>query len=95
MAKEVFSMIFPPRSKICGSTNMTSTIEIMVPRPMASPMPLMVQSVVMMLMSSPETARMVPEVRIVGKAKFMASMMASFRSIVLMLSEYRLAITMA
>ena len=95
MAKDVFAMIVPPRSRICGRTNMTRTIEIMVPRPMASPMPLIVQSVVMILMSSPETARIVPEVRIVGKAKFMASMMASFRSIVLMLSVYRFAITMA
>ena len=95
MAKEVFAMIFPPTSRICGSTNMTRAIEIMVPRPMASPIPLIVQSVVMMLISSPEAARIVPEVRIVGKAKFIASMMASFRSMVFVLSVYRLAITMA
>ena len=64
---------------------MTRTIEIRVPRPMASPMPLMVHSVVMRLISTPEAARMVPEVRIVGKAKFIASIMASFRGMVLIL----------
>ena len=60
---------------------------MIVPRPSASPIPLIVHSVVRKLMRMPETARIVPEVRIVGKAKFIASMIASRRSMVLMLSE--------
>ena len=49
----------------------------MVPRPRLWPMPTMAASEVICPMRMPATARMVPEVMMVGKAKFMVSMMAS------------------
>ena len=70
-------MIAAPSSRICGRTNMTSPIEITVPRPRHWPMPQIVGSEVIMPIRKPETARIVPEVMIVGKAKFIVSMMAS------------------
>ena len=75
-------MIFSPSSKSCGRVNMTRIMEITVPRPTLWPMPTIVPSELIRPRMKPEAARMVPEVRIVGKAKFMASMMASRRSMV-------------
>ena len=48
-----------------------------VPRPRLSPMPAMTGSDVMLPIKKPQTERMEPEVRIVGKAKFSVSTMAS------------------
>ena len=78
ISKLVFSMIKSPSTRIWGSTPSTSAMEMMVPRPRHSPMAEITGLVVMNEISSPALARMVPEVKMVGKEAFSASTMASW-----------------
>ena len=94
-AKAVFSMMVSPNSRIWGSTPMTSSMEIKVPRPRHSPMAVMAASEVKKQISVPADARMVPEVTMVGKARFRASTIASRQLMRCFSSMYRLEITMA
>lgn len=77
MEKEVASTRRLPSSRIWGRINITRIMEITVPRPRLCPMPTMAASEVMTPIRVPATAKMVPEVRMVGNAKFMVSIMAS------------------
>ena len=74
---EVFSMTRPPSSRICGRQNMTRMIEMIVPRPRLCPMPTIVPSELIRPRIKPAEARIEPEVRMVGNAKFIVSMIAS------------------
>ena len=94
-SKEVLSMTFSPRSRICGRMNMTMMIVMMVPRPRLSPIPAMAALEVIWPMRMPAMTIMRPEVMIVGKARFMVSMMASFLGILSLNSMKRLVVTMA
>ena len=88
-------MTFSPSSRICGRMNMTMMIVMMVPRPRLSPIPAMAALEVIWPMRIPAMTIMRPEVMIVGKARFMVSMMASFLGILSLNSMKRLVVTMA
>ena len=73
-------MILSPEQRICGSTNMTRNTEIEVPRARHWPMLAMQGSDVIWPMNTPARIIIEPEVMIVGKAKFRASVMDVLRS---------------
>ena len=75
-SKLVRSIIWSPSTRIWGSTASTRKIEIKVPLLKQTPMAEMVGLVVICPISAPATARMEPEVKMVGKASFKASTMA-------------------
>ena len=81
MAKLVRSTMESPTSRIWGSTARTSKMEITVPRPRQVPMAAMTGFVVIAPIRAPATARMVPEVKMVGKAWFRAVIMAFWMGI--------------
>lgn len=66
-----------PMSRIWGRTAITSTMEMTVPRPRQVPMAAMTGLVVITPISAPATARMVPDVKMVGNASFNAAIIAS------------------
>ena len=70
-------------------------MEMMVPRPRHWPMPTMQASEVIWPMRMPDTVMMVPEVRMVGNAKLMVSIMACLCSILSFSSLKRVAMTIA
>ena len=77
ISKLVRSMMESPSTRICGRTNSTRMMEMMVPRPRHSPIAAITGLVVSTLISTPADARMEPEVKMVGNDSFRAVTMAS------------------
>ena len=73
-------MMESPKSKICGKTPKTKTMEIIVPLPRQVPIAAITGFVVRTEISTPATASIVPEVKIVGNETFKVSIIASFLS---------------
>ena len=68
--------MFAPTSKSCGSTNITRQIDINVPLARFNPILAMEPSEVILPIKKLAVAIIVPEIAIVGKAKFMVSTIA-------------------
>ena len=75
--------------------NMTMMIVRIVPRPRLSPIPAIAALEVIWPMRIPAMAIIRPEVMIVGKDRFIVSMIASFLGILSLNSMNRLVVTMA
>ena len=91
----VFSIRVSPNIRICGRTNKTRKIDIIVPRPSAIPIAATVGSDEILPIKKPALTKIEPEVNIVGNAWLIVSVIAFLRLISFLSTIYLEDITIA